>query len=93
MSAFDEENSSFSDKNILVQGVIDLFYENDDGTYNVVDFKTDRVSGENAEKTLIERHRVQLEYYCRAVEEMTGKRVKHAYLYSFELSKAVEAER
>lgn len=93
VSAFDEENSSFSDKNILVQGVIDLFYENGDGTYNVVDFKTDRVSGENAEKTLIERHRVQLEYYCRAVEEMTGKRVKHAYLYSFELSKAVEAER
>ena len=76
-------------KDILVQGVIDLFFENADGSYTVVDFKTDRVFGEGAEQTLIDRHKTQLSYYCKAVEEMTGKSVSKAILYSFALSKPV----
>lgn len=76
-------------KDILVQGVIDLFFENADGSYTVVDFKTDRVFGMGAEQTLIDRHKAQLSYYCKAVEEMTGKAVSKAVLYSFSLSKSV----
>lgn len=83
-------DEKMSDKDILVQGVIDLFYENSDGTYTVVDFKTDRVFGQDAENILIERHKTQLMYYCRAVEEMTGKHVKHGFLYSFSLSKPID---
>lgn len=77
---------------ILVQGVIDLFYENDDGTYTVVDFKTDRVFGEGAEEILIDRHRQQLMYYKRAVEEMTECTVKNTYIYSFSLMKQIEVK-
>ena len=55
----------------------------------MVDFKTDRVFGEGAEQTLIDRHKIQLMYYCKAVEEMTGKAVSKAVLYSFSLSKSV----
>ena len=67
---------------VLVQGVVDLFFENADGTYTVVDFKTDKVTKENAREVLIERHSKQLEYYCKAVESITGKKVKNAFLYS-----------
>jgi len=75
---------------VLVQGVIDLFYENNDGTYTVVDFKTDRVFGDGAEKTLIDRHKEQLMYYKRAVEEMTGMTVSKTVIYSFSLMKEIE---
>ena len=74
----------------LVQGVIDLFFENNDGTYTVVDFKTDSVHGEGAENILIERHSQQLTYYKRAVEEMTGCEVKASYIFSFSLMKEIE---
>ena len=77
---------------ILVQGVIDLFYENDDGTYTVVDFKTDRVFGDGAEEILIERHKEQLMYYKKAVEEMTERKVKNTYIYSFSLMKQIAVE-
>lgn len=77
---------------ILVQGVIDLFYENNDGTMTVVDFKTDKVSPSDGELTLLERHSDQLFYYCRAVEQITGKKVSGAYLYSFYLKKPIEVE-
>jgi ATP-dependent helicase/nuclease subunit A len=55
-----------------------------------VDFKTDRVFGEGAEDILIERHKSQLLYYKKAVEEMTGCEVKHTYIYSFSLMKEIE---
>lgn len=77
---------------ILVQGVVDLFYENDDGTYTVVDFKTDRVFGEGAEQVLVSRHKEQLIYYKRAVEEMTGCRVSDVIIYSFSLMKDISVE-
>lgn len=79
-----------SDEFILVQGVSDLYFENPDGTLTLVDFKTDRVSGNGAEDVLRERHSAQLGYYKRAVEEITGKKVSKVYVYSFALSKEVE---
>ena len=75
---------------ILVQGVIDLFFENDDGTYTLVDFKTDRVFGDDAGDILVERHKDQLMYYKKAVEEITECEVKNTYIYSFSLMKAIE---
>ncbi len=73
---------SQSGERILVQGVIDCFFENPDGSYTVVDYKTDRVK---TPEELIERHKSQVGYYCNAVERMTGNDVKSAVLYSFEL--------
>lgn len=74
---------------VLVQGVIDLYFENPDGTLTLVDFKTDRVRGENAEKTLLERHAEQLRLYRRAVEAFTEKTVSRLSLYSFALGKEI----
>ena len=77
------------EENILVQGVIDCFFENPDGTYTVVDYKTDRVRENDGEELLKTRHRTQIGYYCRAAEKMTGRRVSRAVLYSFALGRAV----
>ncbi|MBR4799688.1 MAG: PD-(D/E)XK nuclease family protein [Clostridia bacterium] len=72
---------------VLVQGVIDCFYENPDGSYTVVDYKTDRVKDA---ALLAQRHRVQLECYRRAVESMTGKKVSRTVIYSFALGAEAE---
>lgn len=90
--AFDEEKKFALADGVLVQGVIDIFFENDDGTYSVADFKTDRVFGENAEKTLVERHAKQLSYYKRAVEEITGKTVENVYIFSFSLMREIKVD-
>ncbi len=89
-----EKRFSVSDKtqngdSFLVQGVIDCFYENSDGSCTVVDYKTDRVKTPDE---LVARHRTQLTYYKRAVESMTGKPVSRILLYSFALGTAIEVE-
>ncbi len=81
-----------SGETILVQGVIDCFFENTDGTYTVLDYKTDRLPHNNGEEILIRRHKTQLTYYCRAVEKITGGKVSRAVLYSFALGKSVDVE-
>ena len=71
---------------VLVQGVIDCFFEEKDGTMTVVDYKTDRVSDP---ETLRRRHAPQLEQYVKAVERMTGKRVGRTSIWSFALGREV----
>ena len=73
---------------ILVQGIIDAFWEEADGLV-LVDYKTDHVK-EGQE--LIERYQRQMHYYSQALERAYGKKVKECYLYSFALGKAVAVE-
>ncbi len=81
---------SFSEQDkddfVLLQGVIDLFFENTDGSFTVVDFKTDKIKNINS---FIENHSEQLKYYKTAVEQMTGKSVSELLLYSFNLDKII----
>ncbi len=88
----DESLSEELQKLLLVQGVIDLFFMNTDGSYTVVDFKTDRLYGEDGKRELTERHEKQLELYCKAVEQMTQSAVSRAVLYSFSMGCEVEIE-
>jgi ATP-dependent helicase/nuclease subunit A len=74
----------------LIQGAIDLFFEDKNGKVYVVDFKTDQVHQPDGGKILIRRHKYQLEYYCKAASEILGKPVDGAYIYSFALNQAVE---
>jgi len=74
---------------ILVQGAIDLFFEDKKGRVYVVDFKTDSVRSPDGEEILIKRHKRQINYYCKAVSEILNKPVDGAYIYSFALNKAV----
>lgn len=71
---------------MLVQGIIDTYFE-EDGELVVLDYKTDRVW---SAKELVERYRVQLEYYAKALEQITGKSVKEKRIYSFALQREIE---
>lgn len=71
---------------ILVQGIIDVFFE-EKGEIVLVDYKTDRV---NTLEELINRYRKQMELYKMAIEKSTNKRVKEVILYSFSLQSQVE---
>lgn len=76
-----------SDELVLIQGIIDAYVEEEDGLI-LVDYKTDRVE---QGQELIERYQVQMNYYVRALEQLTGKRVKEAVIYSLHLQKEISA--
>ena len=79
---------SDSEELIMIQGIIDaFFYEGDD--IFLVDYKTDFVMKGQEEK-LAERYKTQLDYYARALESVTGKRVREKLIYSFSLGKIIE---
>lgn len=73
---------------ILVQGVIDAFFE-EDGELVVVDYKTDRVSEEDGAEVLTRRYAKQMELYKRALEQITGKQVKERVIYSLGLGREI----
>lgn len=73
------------EETVLIQGIIDVFFEEED-TIIVADYKTDRV--ETAEE-LVRRYQVQLDYYAQALERLTGKPVKEKLIYSFALSREI----
>ncbi|HOQ37859.1 MAG TPA: helicase-exonuclease AddAB subunit AddA [Acetivibrio sp.] len=66
---------------LLLQGVIDCYFEEPDGIV-LIDYKTDYVSPGNVE-TIRERYKVQILYYARALEMLTGEKVKEKYIYLF----------
>lgn len=73
----------------LIQGIIDLYFE-EDGELVLVDYKTDRVmKGEAGEKELVRRYAIQLDYYAKALTQLTGKKVKEKIIYSFALGKGL----
>lgn len=74
-----------SEELVLIQGIIDLYFEEEDGIV-IVDYKTDFIP-KGEEKAWVLRYEPQLHYYKRALEQMTGKRVKETYLYAFSRKK------
>ena len=75
-----------SDELVVVQGIIDAYME-EEGELVVVDYKTDKVS---SVRILLERYKEQLDYYGRALEQMTGKKVKEKILYSLTMQREIE---
>ena len=72
-------NNINSDDNILVQGVIDLYFIDENSNIILLDYKTDYVAN-GKEQEIVEKYRKQLEIYKRALEEATGKKVFKSYL-------------
>lgn len=72
--------SYHSDEPILIQGVIDAYFKEDD-KYVIVDYKTDRVAGGGG-SFLVRRYRTQFLYYRRAIEQLLRAPVGEMILYS-----------
>lgn len=75
------------DEEILVQGVIDLFFIDKDDKLILVDYKTDYVQNENE---LVEKYKGQLELYKEALEQSLNKKVDKMCIYSVYLNKLIE---
>ena len=80
-------DDGWKNETVLVQGIIDAYFMEEEEIV-LVDYKTDRVM-RGQEQKLIDLYHVQLEDYARALERMTGKRVKEKIIYSFTLQKEI----
>ncbi len=78
-----------SEENILVQGIIDLYYINKNDELVLVDYKTDYVP-ENDETSLKDKYTSQLEIYKRALEQARNRKVDSIYIYSTYLGKEIK---
>lgn len=85
----DEVYGNGLDDNILVQGIIDLYFINEVGEVVLVDYKTDYVEkGKQAE--LVEKYKKQLEIYKKALEQALGRNVDKCFIYSVYLEELIE---
>ena len=74
---------------ILVQGIIDLYYITNNNELVLVDYKTDYVENNN-EQRLKYKYNIQLEIYKKALEESLNRKVDKVYIYSTWLNKEIE---
>lgn len=86
------ENHMHEEDLTLIQGIIDVFWIEDDGI-TVLDYKTDRV---DTAQELIDRYATQLKLYADALERVFATRklkVKEILIYSFRLEKLISIEK
>ena len=74
-----------TEENILVQGIIDLYYINKSNEIVLVDYKTDKKN----ENQLKKCYNNQLEIYKEAIESSLNKKVNKVYIYSTYLNKVI----
>ena len=80
---------------VIVQGVMDLLFEDADGNIILADYKTDRLTEKEiaspalAAEKLIGRYKNQLSYYRAAASAMLGRDVDACLIYSLPLGSTV----
>lgn len=75
---------------VRLQGVIDSFFYEEDEVI-LLDYKTDYVEQGNEEE-LVNKYKMQIQYYKEALEKITKTKIKECYLYSFYLEKEILVE-
>lgn len=74
-----------ADARVLLQGVVDLFFEEGDGLV-VVDYKTDR----NSDPAYFQqKYKLQMDLYAAAVSRIAGKPVRERIVYAFHLNQEI----
>ena len=83
---------------ILVQGVIDLLFIDDEGKIVLCDYKTDYIPKEiignepEISRFFFERHGEQLSYYAKAVQKLLSRRPDRVCVYSLFLGKEFDLD-
>ena len=77
------------EENILVQGIIDLYYIDKDYKLVLLDYKTDYVEKGKGNE-LVQKYKKQLDLYKEALEQALDKKVDTVYIYSVYLGKEIE---
>lgn len=80
----------------IVQGIIDCLFEDENGEWILLDYKTDRIQSHFAEgpaltKELLDRYDVQLRVYSEAIESILHIKVSDKVLYLFDIERALHA--
>lgn len=75
-----------SDELVVIQGIIDAYFE-EDGELILVDYKTDRI---RSSRILLDHYQKQLDYYARALTQLTRKNVREKWIYSMTMQKAIQ---
>ena len=84
-----EISNEAKDETLLVQGIIDLYFVDENDKLILVDYKTDFIEN-NDDSILIKKYSKQLEIYKNALEEALNKKVDKVYIYSLYLNKEIE---
>ena len=77
-------------QSVLVQGVVDAVFIDENDNLVLVDYKTDKVDESNYKEVLKERYTTQLSYYKKAIEIIFERTVDKLLIYSVPLAKEVE---
>ncbi|WEK53065.1 MAG: helicase-exonuclease AddAB subunit AddA [Candidatus Cohnella colombiensis] len=75
-------NDSAEHETIIIQGVIDCLFEDDEGLV-LIDYKTDSLAMQSADEAA-EKHRFQIKQYSEAVGHIVNRPVDMAFVYFFD---------
>lgn len=75
------------DLKVMLQGTIDCFFEDEDGEFVLIDYKTDRITADEA-KERAKEYALQLDGYSKALYEIFGKAPKERYIYFLSINHA-----
>ena len=78
-----------SNDSVLVQGIIDLYFVDENNKIILVDYKTDYVQ---SEEELVQKYNSQLELYKKALESSLNRKVDKIYIYSTYLGKEIKIQ-
>lgn len=86
------KNEEYMDieEDIILHGRIDCYFI-ENGSIVLVDYKTDRYD-EESEESFSERYGIQMELYSKALEKVTGLKVKECLIYSISAGKTIKIE-
>ena len=86
--ALDYDTNAELGEEVLLQGVVDCWFENEDGI-TVIDFKTDRVT-ESTVSARASGYTPQLAAYSRALSQVLCRPVNRRCLWFFQIGQSVE---
>ena len=84
-----ENIRDIEDEDILVQGIIDLYYIDKEDKLVLVDYKTDYIE-KGKENELVEKYKEQLKLYKEALESALQRKVDKMEIYSLYLNKEID---
>lgn len=73
------DKKNIENETVILQGIIDCYFEEDDGLV-LVDYKTDRFKSTDE---IHQKYDLQLNLYSTALEKITQKKIKNKYFYLF----------
>ncbi|WHY47409.1 helicase-exonuclease AddAB subunit AddA [Lysinibacillus pakistanensis] len=80
----------------IVQGIIDCLFEDENGNWVLLDYKTDRIQAHFAKepalsKEILDRYGVQLKVYSEAIESILQIQISDKVLYLFDIERSIHA--